>query len=299
MPNNPKSTTGGEFVVDQEPFQIHSVPALAGFNFEDADPPLGRYIDLNDQLVVSTFGTNSIQGAIVNLRILGLDGIIHPFSYLIPANNSRVANRVFFPLMEGWLLSATATIGLSSNDQSFTFIVVGLARAPLNSNSVYAVLIAGYTNNSVPLCWPETAPVKPTDGPGWYHSAASSVPGAGVDITYTVPAGSRQRVVSLVATLTPSAVVANRLVNLIVDDGANVFANIPTNVTLAASTVNTYEFADSLNFLAPFNGVSVAPIPSNLILSPGFRIRTSTTGIQAADQWSAMELLIADWNDPL
>jgi hypothetical protein len=97
------------------------------------------------------------------------------------------------------------------------------------------------------------------------------------------------------ATLTNAVAVANRIPQLIIDNGTQVVLTIPSNVTLAASLANVFNFADSMPYLAAINGQTLGPLPSNLMLGPGWRIRSSTTGIQAADQWSAIALGCIEW----
>jgi len=297
MVNNPKSTTGGEFDVTQEPFAVHTTSAVVGFNIEDADPPPGLYIDLSDQLAVTYALNGSTSGLIINLRVLALDGEIKPIVLFAPPNNSLIPVTKFFPLLEGFILSCGVILATAPATSLPLWVQVGIARPPLNPQSIYATLIAGYVNSAYPLCYPAMVPIRSTDGPGFPISAVTTLPGAGTDISFTVPAGLRWRIISFLAALTTSAAVANRLALLVIDDGVNNLIGSPSNVSQVASTSETYMWGDSMQLVPPFNTLSVAPLPSNIIIPSGFRIRTQTAGLQGGDAWSTGRMLVMQYNE--
>lgn len=275
-------------------FSVRSATSAVSFDYEDLLPPTTEYIGVDDQLIVSFIGLGTGARVIVNLRILGTDGLIHPVTINVPSNNSNVPAITTFPLMEGFLLSAAAFLGGLPLTNTPTFISVGIGRAPFTVQSTYNVLLSGYLYNSQPLSYPAMLPVRQAEGNPWYKSASWGAPAAGADFSVTVPVGQRWRVVSCTGLLTTAVAVANRDVTLVVDDGVNVVAQIPAGFALAASLTNQYTFADSCSQTAAFNGVSVGPLPSNLIVMAGWRIRTVTANIQAADQWSAGFLQIGE-----
>jgi hypothetical protein len=292
--NDKHSITGGQFGNQREDFKVRSATSGIAFDFYDVLPPTALYIGVDDQLITSFIGTQTNSGVTINLRILGLDGLIHPMLINVPSNNNQTAAIRTFPLMEGFLLSAAAFLGGLPTTSTPTFISAGIGRAPFTAQSVYFTLFSGYLYNSQPLSYPEMPPIRQSDATPWYKSFSWGAPAAGADFSVTIPVGQRWRVVSCSGLLTTAVAVANRDVTLVIDDGANVMAQIPAGFALLASLTNQYTFADSCVQSAAFNAVSVAPLPSNLILTAGMRVRTVTANIQAADQWSVGFLHIGE-----
>ncbi len=299
MPNDPKSTTGGEFDVTQDGFQVHSMASEVGFDLDEADPPALQYIDLNDQLQVKVATNIGGTHVTISLRILGLDGIIHPLQFVQNSTGVRAVNTVRYPLMEGFLLSVSVQGDGTFNEGSFCYCAVGLSRSPFGAAGINTELVAGYVSNNVGLSYPESGIAKTTDGAGYYHSATQAAPAAGADIIYTVPVGARQRLVSFTASLTANATAANRLPALVIDDGANIVAQIPSGNTQLASTTATYTWGDGLVLSTAAAGVNATASPGNCLLAAGFRVRTLTAGIQGTDQWTAAFLLVGDWQAPV
>jgi len=298
MANDPKSATGGQFGVRNDQFEVAGPQAHAQWDMSDLLAPTGTYIGVEDNLAVQYGGLTSASIAVINLRILRLDGVIVPLKFMVPANNSRTPALTIFPLLEGFLLSCTVTSAAPLSTTVLAFIEVGLCRNPNTKSDIYRVLVSSLLNSSYPLGWPDQQPRLSLDGMGQYHSQAIGAPAAGADFVFAVPTSSRMRIVSITATLTTAVAVANRLVSLIWDDGVNVLGVAPTGVTLAASGADTFTWYDGADITAPFDGKSTAPLATNMIMWAGSRIRSSTTGIQPADQWSSIFMQVAEWIDP-
>jgi len=112
-------------------------------------------------------------------------------------------------------------------------------------------------------------------------------PAANVEITETMTAMTKLYAVRF--RLVTDANVANRTVNLIIDDGTNTIWQKVVGATQAASLTRDYlfvppPFTDQAAFDA--NGLIVSSLP-NLPLLPNWRIRTSTTNRQATDNFGA------------
>jgi len=121
---------------------------------------------------------------------------------------------------------------------------------------------------------------------------AGPAPAAGADWSVTVPAGKVWRLVSVQATLTTAVAVANRSPRLIVGDGDATFLTIPPVAVQAASLAGVFDWLEhgSAYTTAPDQVLS---LPA-LVLEAGWTVGTSTTAIQAADQWSAQQLLVLE-----
>lgn len=296
--NDKYNISGAQFTQPAEEFQVRSATSAIVFDFMDAQPPMGTYIGVDDALQIVAFSNASLNTVTVNVRVLALDGLVHPFQFQIQPSGARTAGYFRFQLMEGYLLSCTANWSGQPNASNWAFIQINLTRAPFGLNNQYDVLLSGYLAQNTPLAYPEAILMRATDGAGVVRSITGTVPGPGADISETVPTSARWRVISFRAQLTTSVAVANRDVSLTYDDGANIFMESPSNLVLAASLTNIYNYFDSATLLGTqFNSRTVAPIPSQGLLVTGNRIRTNTTGINAADQWSAPQYQVVEWLD--
>lgn len=127
-------------------------------------------------------------------------------------------------------------------------------------------------------------------GPGPMLDVSNAAPAAGADWTYTVPAGQSLVVETLQFSLVTGVTVANRTVQVIIDDGANeLWRWVSPTVQAASTTVEYVGAQSSVEYGAVRNGVEAFELP-NLILGPGYRVRTVTVNIQATDQYSAQRL---------
>lgn len=122
---------------------------------------------------------------------------------------------------------------------------------------------------------------------------------ANTEIAETVPAGKSWLLlvvsVSLVqgATQTPQPI-------LVIDDGTDViFESFGSSAAQAANTTCRYTWAPNLTLTgqvgATTNVHSTAPLPDDLMLPAGYRIRTSTIGIGANTDYAAPSLFYVEY----
>ena len=122
----------------------------------------------------------------------------------------------------------------------------------------------------------------PTTGP-----AVSTIdPAAGAEISFTVPAGETWELQSFEGALVTSAVVANRQVSLIIDNGAGAtLARIVAAATQAASLTYVYSFSDvGYEYGAVRDNKLVQGLP-RMTLAAGWTVRTSTLNLDVGDNW--------------
>lgn len=296
-PNDKKNVSGAQFVQPPESFAVRSATSRFSFATDDVTPPGWCYVGVDDQLELGFILDVNASNLICNVRILRDDGVIVPLVFApgVPAARTIQTTRV--QLVEGYLLSCTIMSATASNQSSINFGWAALIRPPNTIGSQYELLCSGNLFANIPIGFPESAPRLPTDGMGQPRLAQSAIPAAGADFVFTVPANTRMRIISLDATLTTSAAVANRNPALIVDDGANVVGEINAGVNQAASLAQEYTWGDTLPFSALFGGNLTAPLPSNLILPGGWRVRSETTAIDVADQWTNANIHVIEWLD--
>ena len=121
-------------------------------------------------------------------------------------------------------------------------------------------------------------------------------PAAGADWTQAVPGGVMWKILSGQATLTTSATVATRLPQIqLTSAGVNVglygaVFNVPAGTTAAIS------FSQRLGSAVGLAGSPSSPAPlPNYPLVQGDTLGSSTGAIQAADQWSAIAFVVAEY----
>jgi len=117
---------------------------------------------------------------------------------------------------------------------------------------------------------------------------SSADPAAGAEISYT--ADDDMIVYSARFTFVTDANVANRNPSLIADDGTTQFLRIRDAGARTASATWEYFFAPGITAYSVDGGF---PLPTpGVFLRKGDRLRTSTTNLQAGDNYSAMVLLV-------
>lgn len=254
------------------------------------------YLTGEEALRVSSFSSAS-PTLTISARVLGPDNKIRPVQFQQAGNNTRaVSVGTIQSLAEGWLLGITIRYAAGGAAALNTYVLVELVRGLGASAIVVQTLAAGFLSPNMPFHWPGGPSLLPLDGPGHLRSITGTTPAATSEISETVPTGARWELLTFSYTFVTSAVVSNRRTTVIIDDGATTFWSSAAQAVQAASLTVKYWRAQGL--VAPYadsDGAQIMPIPFNLKLGAGFRLRTSTAGFGAADQYSAVQYLVREW----
>ena len=157
-------------------------------------------------------------------------------------------------------------------------------------------LAAAYLTDSKTLSWPPGQFEAFTEGPGLIRVITGTDPAAGVEVVETVPTNTRWVLRGLRIGLTSDATVINRVVRLQLDDGANVFHQVPDIAVQPASSGYAYHYS--------LGGESRRGVGDNAILShllpqlqlfQGYRFATSTGSLQAGDNYTAPIYEVEEW----
>lgn len=135
-------------------------------------------------------------------------------------------------------------------------------------------------------------------GPGQIRAVAGADPAAGAEITVRVPETAQWRLLGLRFELVTDATVANRQVDLLIDDGANTVLRIEPPAVQAASLTDGYNYGPGLPARALLTSEFLIPLPVKVVLPGGWRIRTVTANLQAADNFGAVYLWVEEWLNP-
>lgn len=157
-------------------------------------------------------------------------------------------------------------------------------------------LCQGYVTGLAGLTWPPGIHRHELEGPGNTRVITGTDPAAGNEISETVPTNAVWKLLAIRFKLVTDATVATRRVSLKIDDGANVFYWYSFSTTQSESETKNYSlragsFAENNNIATEV----IAPLGGTLLLLEGFRIRTSTTNLQAGDNYGAPVLYVEEW----
>lgn len=125
-------------------------------------------------------------------------------------------------------------------------------------------------------------------------------PAANAEISETVTTGKFWHLLSFSVVLVQGATQTPQPI-LVIDDGTDViFESFGSSAAQAVSTTCRYTWAPGLPLTgqigATTNVHSTAPLPEDLILGPGYRIRTSTIGIGANTDYAAGSLFVVEYS---
>lgn len=240
---------------------------------------------------------NSAAGVTLLLagRFMQLNGEVTSFTHYLTPATDRTLSSATTALGNGFILNLTVRAFSGSPQIGQCWARVQVYRGQNTTPTLLGTLAAGYVTYIQPLAYPAGIVRGSLDGPGAIRSITGSVPAAGAEILETVPAGARWRFLSLRAELVTSVDAANRVVTFVFDDGVNVFAVAGANFVQAASLGRIYDVG-AYGILGDLGNARVAvAAPADLVLPAGARIRSLTQSLQAADEWSAPQLLVEEW----
>jgi len=120
-------------------------------------------------------------------------------------------------------------------------------------------------------------------------------PAAGAEILETVPAGVQWRLIAIHAALVTDATVINRVVALVLDDGANIFLFTGSSYIQVASQFIHYTFGAFSRQGDTLVGAILCGYPEGIVIGPGFRFSTVMVNLQAGDDWGPPIYMVEEW----
>ena len=164
--------------------------------------------------------------------------------------------------------------------------------------TIMALLFAGYVTDAGAPAYPNGKIESSTEGRGLIRLIVGTDPAAGAEISETVPAGVKWRLISLRAMFYASATVANRTPKLQLTDGTFTFFTSGVSATITASVTGIFSFAVLGQEDTSNNAAITQCIPDNLMLLPNYKITTVTGEKQADDNWTPPIFLVEEWISP-
>jgi hypothetical protein len=259
-----------------------------------AAPDIAAYVSASDLLLVQVNNAAPNMAVLITARLLMPDGSLKLNSWTFTPTSDRVNSTVRLPIVECFILSLFVSLTLAGPGNR-TFARVRLVTGSGGNSTVTQTLTQGYLAQSLTLTFPPGIHESGSEGAGAIVSIKGTTPGAGAEITETVPAGAMWQLKTFNFQLTTGVAVANRIPHLIIDDGANILLNSAALTPQAASLAGIYNSGDDALALPATDSVQWLQLVAGLRLMAGYRIRTLTTGLQAADQYTAPQYLVTEW----
>lgn len=269
----------------------------ARFAHAGLDQAADVYITVEDRMRVNI--VSGIAGVEVDVmaRIARPDGQVIPMRQQFFPGSARALQTFDFDLCEGFLLDVVVSTPTAGVRRGGVWCDVNLIRGQGANAFPVRDLIDDYLTLQSNPAFPDGENTNSVTGGGFLRAVQQANPAAGAEFVVTVPAGARWEVLSINAQLVTSAAVANRQPVFQITDGAtHVMHNTQFSGNQAASLTFQYSAAegDSVAVNAPFNQ---GALPHNCFLLQGWTLQSLTTNIQAADQWSAIWLMVQEWSE--
>ena len=258
--------------------------------------PSANYLRVDENLRVTSYNSASGVTLTIRARVWGLDGPVSDSGDSQTPATNRTATSTIIRTPSGWLLGGQVFASAGTPLIGQTFVVVEVVRGESTAAIATQVLAAGYVTAKQPLLFPQVRPQSSLDGGGALRSITGATPAAGAEISETVPTGARWDLVAFRAIFTTSVTAATRKPCLLLDDGTNVYIRLSISSTQSASLSANYNWLQGQGTIVLDGSLDfLSPLPVNVRLGSGHRIRTTTASIQAGDQWSTIQYLVREW----
>ena len=258
--------------------------------------PAALFVSGEDRLRLVSL--NSLASVVLTIRgrfLAVAGGVPTAFAQTHTPTTDRTVASTDIPLGDGWLLGATIVATTASPIIGQAWVQLQLVRGGSGATVVLQTLAAGYVTDTQHLAWPGSPIASTLDGAGALRAITGSDPAAGAEMSETVPTGARWRLLGLAIELVTDATAANRDLILQVNNGVGLFWASDPNQSQAASVTRTHVAAQGSRRLNPTAGTAMWHYPHDMDLLGGFVLTTSTTSIQAGDNYGAPELLVREW----
>lgn len=276
----------------QAPGGISSLPGAARLT----GGILAEWVTPDDLLIAVV--RNSLAGVSLALsgRVWHPDDGVKEIDFPMAPTSDRSANTFSRNLSLGYLVSLAVRVTAGAPRRGQTLATMLIARPPAASFGTKMILAQDYVTSNYGPLWPGGRQTLGVEGPGILSSFVVATPAAGADWVQAVPTGARWLLHGIYATLATAIAAGNRQPLLVFDDGVNRVAAQNTALVQAASLTNDWSWDPGTPSTGLFqSNVNEVDLPFPVPLFAGWRVRTITGAIAAADQWSGIRLLVEEW----
>lgn len=260
--------------------------------------PSPVYLTGEEQLRVSTIGNTTGVTLTVRGRVLRPDFDVAITEFTHAPNSNRTLASATRTLSEGWPLAFEVKATAGTPAFGAVWCLLELVRGDGAAAVVVESLGYGFVTANQPYQWPNGENFLATDGPGHLRSITGTLPGAGVEISETVPTGARWALIAIYAQLFVANAGANRQVNVTFDDGTNVYFRSPNVAALAINNTWFLSWGTGLSLAGQQSGFTQGGgFPAGLVMGAGHRFKTITINRDVADQYTAPTYLVRETFD--
>lgn len=255
----------------------------------------GIWIEHNDRLYVAAY--SSVASLVVTFSgyFRKMSGDIIEYAVTVNPTSDRAVTAGNQHFGAGFLLSCVATLASGSANRGQCYVRAQVQRSTGTPAVKLHNVVGGYLSDDYSPSFPYGKIEGPLEGSGALRSILGSDPAAGVEISETVPTGARWRLRAMRAVLTTDITIASRYPEIVVDDGTTVFFRSPSSALIIADRAIGVSVLSNANFNYALSTDIDIQIPADLQLLAGWRVRTSTFGIVAGDNWAAPQMLVEEW----
>lgn len=255
----------------------------------------GLFLTGEDHLRIRSLNSATGVTLAIEGRILRTDGVLSMLrDSHVPATD-RSATTKLIRLTDGWLVDLQVRAVAGTPRRGQCYVVVEIVRGFTGDVQPITTLIQGYICDTSNRAWPASPLELSTEGPGNLRTITGTNQAAGAELSETVPTNARWRLIALRATLVASAAAANRVVQLVLDDGTSIFMGTISSVTQTAAQTQIYNAAE----YGVVNAVTLVgiplPLPTSIVLAQASRIRTVTAALDVGDDWAAPIYTVEEW----
>jgi hypothetical protein len=270
--------------------------AMAFDGSPDNDFPVdsGRYIGVDDQVMVRAVSNTATQTITVRGRLCRKDGVLIPFTQVFTTGAAGAVLTKSFQLAEGFLESLHVHSPACATSGQWLYAALSLQRGTGADAFPYETLYAGYVGSVLSTGWPRAVLQRPTDGPGTIISVAVASPAPGAEWSVTVRAGVRWEILCASMVFTTSGTTVTRSPGVSISDGINVLYALFNNTAVLASAVIRINYSPGVPYFADYLANLIVSLPDATALPAGFTIGSLTRGMVSDDQYSSIFLTIRE-----
>lgn len=264
--------------------------------------PFTFLFTLDDHLVLTSWASGDF---IVTLsgRRRDPSGDYRTFRFDHHPNVDRSFKRDVMTIGPGYLLNLFARVSNGTCRYGQCVIRVDVVRGSPSIGAANLVpvgtMLLGPIGTMEGRAWPGSPLISAFEAPPLQTTNLVLGTAAGAEIVVPVPTNARWEVVAFGATLTTSAVVANRQARLVFNTPNQVARVVQPSVS-TAGVVHQYAWAQGLPYeTAPIASSRMAGLPIGLELVTGDTIETQTVGLDPGDQWGSIAIKVNERIDTI
>jgi len=245
-----------------------------------------------DTVNVTLWGTQSGVSVKLSMSSLTEDGEFITSEHTLVYATAYAAQSQEIALGAAYMVSMSLRVVTTTAPPNSMFGVVNMYRGGVTNGQLVKPLMRGFMGYHEALTFPSSPFVSALDGVGSPTVLTLANPGAGNNFIITVPSGVCFIIDALEFLFTASAAAANRRVSIRIDDGTNEIHKVEGNADITATQARTHSvFTNS----QPSNGNNVTiymPIPLQLRLLPGYRVRSVVSALDAGDTFTLISYAV-------